>query len=76
LACKNELLNENGVAQNAILNITVVEAKDLTPMDYIGRSDPYVIINLDKQNEKTNFISDTLDPVWNEEFVMYDISSF
>ena len=67
---KNEIINDKGISQNAILNISVLEARDLKPMDSMGRSDPYALISLDEQREKTKFISDSLDPVWNEDFVM------
>ena len=67
---KSEIITENGIAQNAVLNISVLEARDLKPMDAMGRSDPYVILKIDEQKEKTNYIADTLDPVWNEDFVM------
>lgn len=65
---KGEIINENGVSRSATINIELVEAKDLKPMDLNGYSDPYAVFVLDKYKQTSTFKPDTLNPVWNEEF--------
>jgi Ca2+-binding EF-hand superfamily protein len=65
---KDEIVNKEGIAKNAMLNISVIEAKGLKPLDYNGLSDPYCILHLDEQTQKTNYQPETLDPIWNEDF--------
>jgi len=54
------------------LEVTVVEACNLVPMDPDGLSDPYVKIKLMQdsrvvsQKIKTKIVKDSLNPVWNE----------
>ena len=67
---QNEKLNSEGIAENAVVNVSVLEAKDLKPLDFIGKSDPYVILIVDDKKEKSTYKPDTLDPVWNEDFVL------
>ena len=66
---KNEPMNRNGVSENAHLNLTLLEARDLRPMDFNGKSDPYCIFTLDgKYKQTSTYKPETLNPVWNEEF--------
>ena len=67
---QNEKVNREGIADNAVLNITVLEAKELKPLDFGGNSDPYVQLILEGKKEKSTYKPGTLDPVWNEDFVM------
>lgn len=65
---KQERMNIYGVAEDALLTVVVCEAKDLKPLDYTGKSDPYVVIQLDKEKSTSTFKPQTLNPVWNESF--------
>ena len=53
-----------------ILHVKAVEARDLPKMDAIGKSDPFLTFQLNQTSEKqkTKYIKQTLDPVWNEDF--------
>jgi hypothetical protein len=66
---KDERFNESGISTNAAVSVTLLEAKNLKPMNLDGFSDPYVKLTVD--NDKTEFSSfklGTLNPIWNEDF--------
>jgi Ca2+-dependent lipid-binding protein len=48
----------------------VIEAKQLKAMDLSGTSDPFVTIKTPSEKFKTEVVKKTLDPKWNEEFVL------
>lgn len=50
------------------LHVRVVEARDLDNFDGIDRSDPYCILRVNGMEQRTNFISNNNNPVWNQEF--------
>eukprot|EP00340_Litonotus_pictus_P008916 CAMPEP_0170517468 /NCGR_PEP_ID=MMETSP0209-20121228/3448_1 /TAXON_ID=665100 ORGANISM="Litonotus pictus, Strain P1" /NCGR_SAMPLE_ID=MMETSP0209 /ASSEMBLY_ACC=CAM_ASM_000301 /LENGTH=498 /DNA_ID=CAMNT_0010802723 /DNA_START=134 /DNA_END=1630 /DNA_ORIENTATION=+ len=65
----NEELTNRGVSVEANLNIVILEARELKPMDFNGKSDPYCVMTINgKQKSKTTYKPATLEPVWNEEF--------
>ena len=66
----NEPVNSEGVADNAYLNLTIMDAKGVKPMHWNGYSDPYCIIYIGDEKSKTSFKPVTLDPVWNEDFTL------
>ena len=37
-------MNSYGIDEDAILNVRLVEARDLTPMDITGKADPYALL--------------------------------
>lgn len=54
------------------LHIKICEAKDVIKMDVGGKSDPYITLRLKsqdkKERQKTQVISNTRNPIWNQEF--------
>lgn len=53
------------------LNIVLVEGKDLIAMDIGGSSDPYIIFKLNgKKIHTSKTIKHSLNPTWNESFVI------
>ncbi|XP_023330904.1 multiple C2 and transmembrane domain-containing protein isoform X2 [Eurytemora carolleeae] len=56
---------------SAIVNILLVEGKDLLAMDIEGTSDPYCKFRLGSDRFKTKTIYASLNPKWNEEFDLY-----
>lgn len=63
-----------------ILEVKLVQAKDLTNKDIIGKSDPYAVLYirpLHDKMKKSKTINNDLNPIWNEhfEFVVEDTST-
>ena len=65
---------EKIVAENVVLAIKVVEAKNLRAAD-INTSDPYCILKFNGIEKKTRVIDSTLNPIWNQYFY-FNITSF
>ncbi|KAJ0230647.1 Synaptotagmin [Hirschfeldia incana] len=62
------------------LDVKLVQAKDLSNKDLIGKSDPYAVVfirPLPNKTKKTKTISNSLNPIWNEhfEFIVEDVST-
>ncbi|KAG7481312.1 hypothetical protein MATL_G00065350 [Megalops atlanticus] len=51
-----------------IVSISLIEGRDLKPMDANGLSDPYVKFRLGHQKYKSKTIPKTLNPQWREQF--------
>ncbi|KAL3650690.1 Synaptotagmin-4 [Castilleja foliolosa] len=53
-----------------VLSVTVVSAEELPATDFMGKSDPFVVLTMKKsdQKNKTRVLNDTLNPVWNQTF--------
>ena len=54
-------------AQEATLEVTVIEAKGLPAMDKSGTSDPYAVVSFGKSKAKTAVQKGTLTPSWKNE---------
>ncbi|KAK7330044.1 hypothetical protein VNO77_24229 [Canavalia gladiata] len=68
---------ENAVTQKrkeviirGVLSVTVISAEDLPATDFMGKSDPFVVLTLKKAEtkNKTRVVNDSLNPVWNQTF--------
>ncbi|KAE9601780.1 putative C2 domain, synaptotagmin-like mitochondrial-lipid-binding domain-containing protein [Lupinus albus] len=63
-----------------VLEVKLVQAKDLTNKDIIGKSDPYAVLFVRPIRDRTktsNTINNDLNPIWNEhfEFIVEDVST-
>lgn len=63
-----------------ILEVKLVQAKDLTNKDFIGKSDPYAVLYVRPIRDRmktSKVINNQLSPVWNEhfEFIVEDEST-
>ena len=65
---------EKIVAENIMIAIKVVEAKNLRAAD-INTSDPYCILTMNGIEKRTRVIDSTLNPIWNQYFY-FNITSF
>lgn len=54
-----------------IVNIALVEGRNLNPMDSNGLSDPYVKFRLGHQKYRSKTVSKTLCPQWREQFDLH-----
>ena len=68
---RNEIINKNGIANNALLSLTLFEGRDLRPDDFFGKYDPYIVIKVGQEIFTSSYRPDTVDPVWNEDFSLY-----
>lgn len=64
-----ERKNKFGIMDDSTLTVTVIEGIDLKAMDYNGMSDPYCILQIEDQIERTRTQTNTLNPTWHQEFV-------
>lgn len=67
-ARESEQLNDFGIMKGSVLTVNVVEAQNIKPMDIGGTSDPYVILMCERQKIETKYVTNDLNPVWNEVF--------
>ncbi len=71
-AMRTEVVNKYGIMENSVLTASVIEARDLKPMDFEGISDPYVMLECSGQTCQTKYHKSTLNPIWEESFT-FDI---
>lgn len=72
LSCLLDEQRKRGIAA-AVLTITVVEGRNLAVMDPTGKSDPYCIVKVGNQEQRTTVQYSTISPTWNET-LQFDIS--
>jgi C2 domain len=48
-----------------VLKINIIQASGLVNQDFVGKSDPYVIVKYNDQVHRSVTVQDNLDPVWN-----------
>ncbi|WOK95080.1 synaptotagmin-5-like [Canna indica] len=63
-----------------ILEVKLVQARDLTNKDIIGKSDPFTVLYIRPLRDRTKTsktINNDLNPIWNEhyEFIVEDVST-
>ncbi|GAV83583.1 LOW QUALITY PROTEIN: C2 domain-containing protein [Cephalotus follicularis] len=58
------------VIVRGVLSVTVISAEELPATDFMGKSDPYVVLTMKKSEtrNKTRVVNDSLNPVWNQTF--------
>ena len=69
---------EDDDKNNIKIILKAIEAKDLLSADFNGLSDPYLkiphgqvgVVDLPKKQNRTKRIDKTLNPVWNESFII------
>uniref|UniRef100_A0AAR2JEK2 C2 domain-containing protein n=1 Tax=Pygocentrus nattereri TaxID=42514 RepID=A0AAR2JEK2_PYGNA len=55
----------------SMVSISLIEGRDLIPMDQNGLSDPYVKFKLGNEKYKSKTMSKTLNPQWREHFDLH-----
>lgn len=69
-AVRSERLNSYGIMEGSTLNLTIVQAQNLQRDEIsYNNTNTYVICSCGVQKFQTN-VSNLLNPVWNENFVM------
>jgi len=71
---KNKLLQELSRLRTrlvGVLVIGVIEARGLMGLDLRGKSNPYCLLTVERQREKTKKIKNTVNPKWDAGFKMY-----
>eukprot|EP01101_Sappina_pedata_P009064 TRINITY_DN5166_c0_g1_i1.p1 TRINITY_DN5166_c0_g1~~TRINITY_DN5166_c0_g1_i1.p1 ORF type:complete len:180 (+),score=53.54 TRINITY_DN5166_c0_g1_i1:51-590(+) len=53
------------------LRVRITQANEIKAADYCGTSDPYLIVRIGNNFERTKTVKKTLNPQWNEDFVFY-----
>lgn len=69
---------EKKEAPEILLNVEVIEAKDLVPKDSNGLTDPFVTLYLASNaahRYNTSVKTGTLNPIWEEHFALYVIAT-
>ncbi|XP_030622951.1 multiple C2 and transmembrane domain-containing protein 1 [Chanos chanos] len=64
-------LHRKSLLWRGIVSISLIEGRDLSPMDENGFSDPYVKFRLGHQKYKSKTMSKTLNPQWREQFDLH-----
>ena len=65
---KNEILNRDGICENASLSITLFEAIDIIPKKKIVSPNTFVVFSVEGKKQKSNIIENSLNPQFFEDF--------
>ena len=65
---KNQIVNKDGICENANLSITLFEAKDLVPFSSNTKPNTFVIFSLNGIKQQSNLIENTNNPIYFEDF--------
>ncbi|CAN6459589.1 unnamed protein product [Victoria cruziana] len=67
---RNTAHRKRDVIIRGVLSVTVISAEDLPAMDLMGKSDPFVVVQMKKTEakNKTRVVNENLNPVWNQTF--------
>ena len=57
------------------MSVTIQKATDLAAMDLNGRSDPYVVISVGQNQQRTTVKGRTLDPVLTDNYLSHNYLS-
>ena len=60
--------NNFGIMKESSLSVGIIQASDLKPTDFGGKWDPFWVIEVDDQVAESTVKSNTLNPIWNENF--------
>lgn len=73
MAAPKKGVAKGGDDGNGVLQVKLIEGKNLAAMDKGGTSDPYCIItsSFNKQRFKSKIVKKTLNPKWDQEFKFY-----
>jgi hypothetical protein len=66
---KKEKLNKNGIAETALLYVTVLEGKGVISKGFLT-PDPFVVLSLDDHKQTSTYRPESVDPIWNEDFTL------
>jgi hypothetical protein len=59
------IVPESTIFKPGTLKVTIVQASDLINQDFVGKSDPYVIVKFNDKVARSETIRETLEPFWN-----------
>ena len=60
--------NSHGIMKDSSLSVGIIQASDLKPTDFGGKWDPFCVIEVGEQEVESTVKSNTLNPIWNENF--------
>ncbi|KAH7316026.1 hypothetical protein KP509_21G075600 [Ceratopteris richardii] len=59
-------------SKNGIIELVLIEARDLVAADLCGTSDPYVSVHYGKRKKRTKVVYKNLNPQWNQQLEFPD----
>ena len=65
-----EVTNRFGIAENSVLKVDIVEARDIVQKDAQTNAKPYAIVSVDDQQKQTKRVPPSTNPVWSEELTL------